>query len=58
MGYSILRSPRRRFGARYSVLPMLAQVRAEADAKRDVFADARCRRSDAIARVTGRAVQQ
>lgn len=50
MGYSILRSPRRRFGTRYSVLPMLAQVRAEADARRDVFAEARRRRVDAVAR--------
>lgn len=36
MGFSPLRTPRRPFGTRYSVFPLLAAVRAEADAKRDL----------------------
>ena len=54
MGYSVLRSPRRRFGVRYSAFTMLAQVRAEFDYRRDVFADARRRRAEAVGRVLGR----
>ncbi len=47
MGYAILRSPRRSFASRYSVFPLLA----EWTAKRDIFAAARDKHRDAVARV-------
>lgn len=54
MGYSPLRSPRRRFGRHYSPIPLLASIRAELDARKDIFIAARRRRADSVARVTGK----